>query len=120
MWLKFCTACPAAPLPRLSRQETTTRRRPDLSRAKPMSQKLVCATCCNSGRVPAVKHLHVCGGLRLLEGDVNGGKNAARERQQVGRKNHLLLCQARVIKNFRRMAVREEAIGLEILIHLDK
>src|SRR5216683_1696905 len=69
---------------------------------------------------PAVKHLHVCGGLRLLEGDVNGGKNAARERQQVGRKNHLLLRQARVVKNFRRMAVRKEAIDLEILIHLDK
>src|SRR6266567_2052067 len=69
---------------------------------------------------PAVKRLHVRGGLRLLEGDVNGGKNAARERQQVGRKNHFLLRQARVVENFRRMAVREEAIGLEILIHLDK
>src|SRR6266516_1053616 len=69
---------------------------------------------------PAVKHLHVCGGLRLLEGDVDGGKNAPRQRQQVGRKNHLLLRQARVVKNFRRMAVREEAIGLEILINLDK
>src|SRR5438445_458606 len=30
-----------------------TRRRPDLSKANPMSQKLVCATCCNSGKVPA-------------------------------------------------------------------
>src|SRR4029077_15961541 len=55
MRLKFCTACPAAPFPRLSRQETITRRRPVLSKAKPMSQKLVCATCCNSGRAPAAQ-----------------------------------------------------------------
>src|SRR4029077_1271518 len=48
----FCTAWPAAPLPRLSRQLTTTRRSPLESRAKPMSQKFVCATCWSSGRRP--------------------------------------------------------------------
>src|SRR5580658_2337996 len=46
----FCTAWPAAPLPRLSRQETTTRRSPAGSSANPMSQKLVWVTCCNSGK----------------------------------------------------------------------
>src|ERR1019366_364865 len=49
----FCTAWPAAPLPRLSRQLTTARRRPPASSAKPMSQKLVYATCCSSGNFPA-------------------------------------------------------------------
>src|SRR5208283_566470 len=38
---RFCTACPAAPLPRLSRQETTMSRLPVESSAKPISQKLV-------------------------------------------------------------------------------
>jgi hypothetical protein len=35
----FCTACPAAPLSRLSMQETITRRRPSSARQKPISQK---------------------------------------------------------------------------------
>ena len=34
----FCTACPAAPFSRLSRQETTTSRRPSRARQKPRSQ----------------------------------------------------------------------------------
>src|SRR2546430_8012944 len=44
---------PAAPFPRLSRQEMSTSRRPEESGAKPMSQKFVWATCCNSGSAPA-------------------------------------------------------------------
>src|SRR5262249_28333153 len=51
--LKFCTAWPAAPFPRLSRQETITSRRAVRSSAKPMSQKLECATCPSSGSEPA-------------------------------------------------------------------
>src|SRR5205807_717770 len=38
----FCTACPAAPLSRLSIQETITRRRPSSARQKPISQKFEC------------------------------------------------------------------------------
>src|SRR5205823_14985656 len=53
IWFKFWTAWPAAPFLRLSRQDTRTKRRPEESRAKPISQKFVCATCCNSGSVPA-------------------------------------------------------------------
>ena len=34
----FSTACPAAPLSRLSKQETTTHRRPSFASLKPMSQ----------------------------------------------------------------------------------
>ncbi len=49
---RFCTACPAAPLPRLSRHDTTIKRSPDASSAKPISQKFVCATCCSSGNFP--------------------------------------------------------------------
>src|SRR5262249_49749520 len=50
---RFCTACPAAPLPRLSRQLTIISRCPPASSAKPTSQKFVYATCCSSGRRPA-------------------------------------------------------------------
>src|SRR5271157_2260242 len=49
----FCTACPAAPFPRLSRHEMMIKRCPSVSRTKPMSQKFVFVTCCNSGREPA-------------------------------------------------------------------
>src|SRR5262249_36527444 len=35
--LQFCTAWPAAPLPRLSRQDTTISRRPDGSSTNPIS-----------------------------------------------------------------------------------
>src|SRR5438477_7472109 len=41
MRFRFCTAWPAAPFRRLSRQETITSRSPSGERAKPMSQKLV-------------------------------------------------------------------------------
>src|SRR5208337_1843218 len=49
----FCTACPAAPFPKLSRHETIMRRFPSVSRTKPISQKFVFVTCCNSGNEPA-------------------------------------------------------------------
>src|SRR5438309_8069289 len=39
----FCTACPAAPLSRLSRQLMTVTRLPSGASANPMSQKFVCA-----------------------------------------------------------------------------
>src|SRR3970282_1771541 len=48
----FWMAWPAAPLPRLSRHETTTRRFPAASRAKPRSQKFVSTTYCSSGNRP--------------------------------------------------------------------
>src|SRR5260370_38420142 len=50
---------------------------------------------------PAVKHLHVRGGLRLLKGDRNSGKNAAPEKQQRGRKKHLLPRQAAASQDLR-------------------
>ena len=52
--LKFCTACPAAPLSRLSMTETTTRRPSASSSAQPMSQKFVYATCLITGSVVPV------------------------------------------------------------------
>src|SRR3970282_1529403 len=48
----FWMAWPAAPLPRLSRHETPTRRFPAASRAKPRSQKFVSTTYCSSGDRP--------------------------------------------------------------------
>jgi len=72
------------------------RRRPDLSSANPMSQNWYAqraatpATCrgpdakpWNGRRRTCGRALDVSGGLRLAERDVDGGKNAARERQQV-------------------------------------
>src|SRR5256885_4491239 len=46
--LRFWTACPDAPLSRLSSTDTMTAR-PDGSTRQPMSQKFVCATCLISG-----------------------------------------------------------------------
>src|SRR5882672_297468 len=68
----------------------------------------------------AVESLDVRSRLRLGKRDVNGGKNAARKRQQVCRENNLRLAQTGVFENFRRVPVREKAIGLEILIHFDE
>src|SRR5437764_418446 len=56
----------------------------------------------------------------LLERDVNGGKNSARERQQVCREDHLRLAQAGMFKDFRRVAMRENAVSLKILVYFHK
>src|SRR5690242_1261471 len=61
-----------------------------------------------------------CSRLFLIECYVDGGENPARERQQVRREDNLGFTQTRVLKDFRRMAVGEQAVRLEILIHLHK
>src|SRR3982074_27945 len=68
----------------------------------------------------AVERFDVRGGLRLGERDVNGGKNAAREREQVRRENNLRFAQTGMLENFRRVAVREKVVGLEIFIDFDE
>src|SRR5207247_4024204 len=53
MRLKFCTACDAAPLSRLSITETITARRPPCSSVKPISARGVLTTLFSSGSCPA-------------------------------------------------------------------
>src|ERR1700688_79005 len=59
---------------------------------------------------------------RLLSGerDVNGGKDAAREWQQVRRENELRFGEAGMFENFRCVAMREEIIGFEIFVDFDE
>src|SRR5260370_42628378 len=53
MRLKFCTACDAAPLSRLSMTDTITARRPPCSSVYPISQRAVFTTFLSSGSCPA-------------------------------------------------------------------
>src|SRR5205807_3317227 len=53
MRLKFCTACDAAPLSRLSMTETITARRPPCRSWKPISARGVLTTFFSSGSCPA-------------------------------------------------------------------
>ncbi len=68
----------------------------------------------------AVERLDIRGGLRLVEGNVNGGENSTSQRQQVGRENNLRLAQTGMFENLRCVTVGEKPVGLEIFIHLNK
>src|SRR5260370_24732320 len=70
-----------------------------------------------AGIKPPVERLDVRSSLWFAERDVNGRKDAAREGQQVRRKNNLRLAQPGMFENFRRVAVREKIISPEIFIH---
>src|SRR5712692_1327103 len=67
-----------------------------------------------------VERLDVRGGLRLAECDVDGGKNAAGEGQQMCRENNLRLAQTGVFENLRRVTVSEKSVSLEVFIHFDE
>jgi len=60
------------------------------------------------------------GGTRLTEGDVDGGKNSASEREEMSGEDDAIFGQAGVLENFGRVAMREEVIGLEIFVDLDE
>src|SRR5713226_2397149 len=68
----------------------------------------------------AVERLNFRGGLRLAECDVDGGKNAAGEGQQMRRENNLRLAQTGVFENLWRVTVSEKSVSLEIFIHFDE
>ena len=68
----------------------------------------------------AVERFDVRGSLRFAEGNVNGGKNTACERQQVRGENNLRLAETSVFENFRRVTMVEETVSLEIFIHFDE
>jgi len=57
---------------------------------------------------------------RPLEPDVNRGKDAARDRQQVRGKDELRRRHAGVLEDFRRVAVFEEPVGAAVFVHFDE
>src|SRR5580658_923324 len=58
--------------------------------------------------------------LLLSERDVNRRKDAARERQEVRRKNELRLAESCVLENFRRVAMREKIVSFEVFVDFDE
>src|SRR5580693_4591332 len=68
----------------------------------------------------AIEGFQDLGRLPDGERDVDGRENSARHRQEVRRKNELRFGEAGVLENFRRVAVREKIVGLEILVHFNE
>ena len=58
--------------------------------------------------------------LLLRKRDVNGGKNAAGERQQVRGKNELRIAKTGVFKDLGRVAMRKKIVGFEIFVNFDE
>ncbi len=54
-------------------------------------------------------------GLRFAEAHVDGGENAARNGQQMGREDDLALVDADLLKQFAGVAMGEDAVGGEIV-----
>jgi len=68
----------------------------------------------------AIEGLDVSRGLRLREIHVDRGQNSARERQQMRRKHDLVFRETGMLEDLGRMPVREQPIGLEILVDFDE
>ncbi len=68
----------------------------------------------------AEKRFHRFWRLCSAERHVNGGKNTARQRQQMRAEDHLRFRQAGVLDDFRCMAMRKKIVGLEIFVQLGK
>ena len=72
------------------------------------------------GEELAVERFDIRRNLGFLEIYVNRGKYAACERQQMRRKHDLILGETGMLEDLRSMPVREQPIGLEILIDFDE
>ena len=73
-----------------------------------------------AGIEAAIGRFDVGARLRGAERNVNGGKNSASEREQVRGENHAVFRQAGVLENFRRVAMREQVVGLEVFVDFDE
>src|SRR5208283_2546522 len=54
------------------------------------------------------------------QGDIDGRKNSAGDRKQMRGENQLRFGNARMFKNFRSVAVREQVIGAKVLVDFDE
>ena len=128
----FWTACPAAPLTRLSMALTTTARRVAGSYFTPMSQKFVRCTRAQVGHLPGVvepdERLALVAPLVDLEqissavesvdaAEVDRLQNAAVDRDQLRGEAEFALFEPRVQEHFRHVAVIEDRVGGEVLRH---